>query len=266
MPPRKVAEFDYKDEREFEKEYVIPKLASLGFDPIWPNHGSHEHGKDLIIASIDPLKGYSYHGVQVKYEHIASGNSVESIINDAKQAFRMPFEHRRTGQICRITSFYVLNGGNITVDARTQFFAELRDQHGTDIGLFAGDELKALIAVDRPTLDGLDHEVHMNERRMQQLLSAPDDPRLVRTLRCAALDQFLARPTMRDLLDVASSYFEQISIANQALERFQDIQSITSILAETLDAGNSFSSKINNMRSFAGIDLLQSSAQDQYKT
>ena len=115
--------FTHKDESEFQAEYLIPKLMECGFAIIQDNHGSTEYGRDLIIAGVDMLGEYRYHGVQTKYETIGLGMKVESIISDAKQAFKMPFTNRTSGEVCHISTFYVMNGGRISPQAQEYFFS-----------------------------------------------------------------------------------------------------------------------------------------------
>ncbi|WP_339687321.1 hypothetical protein [Gimesia maris] len=141
-------EFLYGSEDEFTEKLVVPLLSRIGFSIVMNYHGANEYGKDLIIGEIDRFAHLRYYGVQVKYESSISQAKSHELINDCEEAFNVPFEHPHTGKKYHISSFYVINGGTFSDNAKTTFFRSVGTKFGENTYLLDG---KALLQLDRIT-------------------------------------------------------------------------------------------------------------------
>src|SRR3990172_6897630 len=120
----------FGDEREFVAELLIPLLGRLGFGTVVNYHGQTESGMHLIVAEIDRFAHVRYHGIQAKYVPSIGKTAVHGLIQDATEAFAAPFNHPQTGAVHRISTFYAINAGSISEEARRLYFARLQAQHG----------------------------------------------------------------------------------------------------------------------------------------
>ncbi|MBC7834934.1 MAG: hypothetical protein H7Y88_07515 [Phycisphaerales bacterium] len=201
----------YNDEATFIKNFLCPLLGRLGFSIIIPYHGAREFGRDLVVCEIDRFNHWRYHGIQAKYEPSISLNGIESLISDCKQAFVHDVCHPQTGQRLRISSFYGINGGTISDQAKEHFFASLQFERGDNIRLLGGPDLLKLdrtaglskMEEVRSDLLGVLHECSYNRRAL-----AAADPILQQIidgngngvnypafrLRFAATSSYVARP------------------------------------------------------------------------
>jgi hypothetical protein len=136
--------FHYENEADFIRRLVVPVLQRLGFDAVTNYHGMREHGKDLVFGETDRFGLHIYHGLQAKYAPSISQKEAFGLIDDARQAFTMPFQHPTSGTNERISKFYVVNGGSISDNVRDLFFNALRPHFGANVRLIDGDELVAL--------------------------------------------------------------------------------------------------------------------------
>src|SRR5438477_12444055 len=114
-------EFQYSNEDDFTQRFCVPLLQRLGFSLVVNYHGSSEFGKDLIFAEVDRFGHVRYHGLQAKYQPSISLNEVEELISDCLQAFANPFTHPQTGTVERISTFYVINGGSLGIEALAHY-------------------------------------------------------------------------------------------------------------------------------------------------
>jgi hypothetical protein len=244
MAKSKVSHFSYKDEREFEAEYIIPLLESLGYASVVRYHGTREHGKDLIVGEIGRLGHPRFLGIQVKYENISLAQ-VEGIIADAHQAFRMPFLHPVNGMQERISEFYMMNGGRISTEARDQFYAAVRPAYGANVRLYSGDNMKDIVPHDADLLVGMRHEIEVNASRMRPLLDDQKNAQLLPMLhlRHDAVSTLVKKPSMYHLLDLASNYLQSIEYVNLALGH-ANTALLPGLLKKAHDAGAALNEKI----------------------
>ena len=89
--------FHYENEADFIRRLIVPVLQRLGFDAVTNYHGTREYGKDLVFGETDRFGHHIYHGLQAKYVPSISQKEAFSLIDDAKQAFTMTFQHPRAG-------------------------------------------------------------------------------------------------------------------------------------------------------------------------
>ena len=136
--------FHYENEADFIRRLIVPVLQRLGFDAVTNYHGTREHGKDLVFGETDRFGHHIYHGLQAKYVPSISQKEAGSLIDDARQAFIMTFQHPTSGIAERISKFYVVNGGSISDNVRDLFFQALRPQFGANVRLIDGNEMVAL--------------------------------------------------------------------------------------------------------------------------
>ncbi len=138
------AEFKYKSEEEFTQSLVVPLLTRLGFSVVLNYHGTMEFGKDLIVGEFDRFAHVRYYGIQVKYESSIGLSSSHDLIRDCEQAFVNPFSHPHTGEKPMINTFYVINGGSISDQAKQNFFSHVRPKYGDNARLIDGKSLMQL--------------------------------------------------------------------------------------------------------------------------
>ena len=166
------AEFNYKNEKEFTEKLVVPLLGRIGFSVVLNYHGTMEFGKDLIVGEFDKFSHVRYCGIQVKYQPSISLSDSHDLIRDCEQAFNNSFTHPHTGEKPTINTFYVINGGSISEQAKRNFFASTRPKYGDNARLIDG---KALIQLDnsvasvslqqaKSTLTGLLLEIQLNRK------------------------------------------------------------------------------------------------------
>lgn len=114
------AEFKFASEDDFIQRFLVPLLTRLGFSVV-NYHGTREFGRDLIFAEIDRFGHVRYHGLQAKYVASIGLNDSHDLIRDCDQAFTNPFVHPQTGAEGYISSFYAVNGGDVSEQARTNY-------------------------------------------------------------------------------------------------------------------------------------------------
>ncbi len=139
------AEFSYANEDDFIQRFLIPLLNRLGFITVVNYHGVQEYGRDLIFAEIDRFGHLRYHGLQAKYQSSIGKSGSHGLVQDCLESFANPFKHPQTGASERISTFYAVNGGDISEPASTHFFNSLT-QFGGNVRLVDG---KSLVALDR---------------------------------------------------------------------------------------------------------------------
>lgn len=139
-------EFNYDSEEEFTQNLVKPLLTRLGFSVVLDYHGTMEFGKDLIIGEFDRFSHVRYYGIQVKHHPSISLEDSHDIIKDCEQAFTNPFKHPQTGEESMISTFYVINCGTISDQAKQNFFSSTRPKYGDNARLIDGN---ALVQLDR---------------------------------------------------------------------------------------------------------------------
>jgi hypothetical protein len=132
-------EFTFASEEDFVQRFLIPLLHRLGFSVVANYHRTQgELGKDLVFAEIDRC-------FQAKYVGSIGLSAVETLIQDCRQAFANPFTRPHTHTAERIQTFYAVNGGSISEDARQHFFGSVGQPLATCARVLDG---KALLALD----------------------------------------------------------------------------------------------------------------------
>ncbi len=232
IPP----EFKYANEDEFTRNFLIPLLQRLGFSLVVNYHGQLEFGKDLIFAELDRFGHIRYHGLQAKYESSISLNGIEDVIRDCKQAFSNTFTHPQTGAVERISSFYAVNAGSISQEAKQHYFNSLVASYGGNVRLLEGKDLLTLdrwVSIGRSdsakaTINGLLNEINFNgivvslwATKLQQSSDGANNSLPLVPLRTMASSAYLMQPTLREFVitnDVLQ-YSILAEICNKAFER-----------------------------------------------
>lgn len=226
----------YSNENDLVQRFLVPVLGRLGFGIVVNNHGTREAGMDLVVGEIDRFSHVRYHGIQAKFQGSVSKSDSHGLVQDAIEAFATEFCHPQTGEKHWISSFYAINAGTISDEARSLFFAQLRHRFGDNVRLLEGRDLVALdrsaaIRTEgtREYLAGLFLETRRNAATLARVV-----PRLieirngdghnvvypVERLRAVALSSWLAKPIL--LADFAPKQIEDLysfAIAfNQSLD------------------------------------------------
>ena len=225
----------YSNEDNFIQRFLIPLLKRLGFS-VFNYHGTREYGRDLIFAEMDRFGHVRYHGLQAKYKGSLGQAAMGEVIDDCEQAFIVTFDHPQTGAREYMSTFYAVNGGSISDDARERYFGFLKPRRGDNAKLIDG---KALVVLDRwasisrqqlfgETLLGLRSEIIMNRERMakftpalQNILQDPNAyPFPISRFRDEASSSYLVRPvtTERIPYDLVAQYSEQARAFNRRLD------------------------------------------------
>lgn len=278
MPIEKALNF--RNEADFTNLFLVPLLRRLGYSIVAEYHGQREFGKDLVFAEIDRFAEVAYHGLQSKYQDSISQSDSEKLIDDCRQAFRYPFRHPSTGAEHRITTFVVANAGNITDNARDNFFsAATNNEHGGNVRLFDG---KSLLALDRwatvnraeqvgETLSGLLVELRNNRSFMQHIGNRMTayvehnlSPYPIERLRVGATSHYVQKPLLATLIDTdqVNAYLLLMEAINVVIDhiagytppehKLQLAKDIQESLAKGIDLGDRLEATINSALSTLG--------------
>jgi len=231
------AQFVYKSkekELKFRDEFVMPLLVRLGFGVVLNYHGSREFGRDVIFGDIDRFGHVVYYGMQIKYETSIGLSASHELVQDAEQATHNPFTHPQTGKEEYISCFYVANAGNISEQARANFFSALLHKGVRDARLLDGNALLLLdksatfnrTSLYKERVTGLQLEAKRNLVTAIHLLNALEDEdtigrmAMIHRFRSSAVDAFLAAPipTPRLDIDLLNECWEHISMCNHLIE------------------------------------------------
>jgi len=236
MPmPDELSGFD--DEKGFVQRFLIPLLRRLGFSIVINYHGRREFGKDIIFGEIDRFSHVRYHGLQAKYTSSVGKAAAHDLTQDCDEAFAKDFTHPQTGQQHSISSFYAVNAGSISDEARDLFFATLRPKHGDNVRLIDGKDLLGLdrsavisrAESGRELLVGLLIEATYNEDVLERVIPclgsiAKGDGHNVQypplRLRVNAAAFYLQRPFLVSELpvEVIERFWSMGSVFNRALD------------------------------------------------
>jgi hypothetical protein len=231
----------HSDENDFVQRFLVPLLGRLGFGIVVNHHGQSEAGMDLIVGEIDRFAHVRYHGIQAKFENSISKSASHGLVQDATEAFAAEFTHPQTGAKHRISSFYAVNAGTVSDEARALFFALLQNKHSDNVRLLEGRDLVALdrsatvrAESTRSLLLGLFMETRRIAATANRLLSRLQDildgdgnnvvyP--VERLRLVALEAWLAGPVL---------------VSELPAKQIEDLHSLASAFNRSLDeAGGS---------------------------
>jgi len=223
----------FRREVEFIQKFVHPLLRKLGFSIIADYHGADEFGKDLVFAEIDRFGHIRYHALQVRYVPTLNIGQMADLIESCRQAFANPFLHPHTGQKEVISTFYGLNAGSITANARRHFFASVVPLFHQNARLLDG---YALIQLDQWTgaaraealharVAGLLNELELNRRLSEGMrkelercrysrLALPPADRLF----TASIGHYLAEPFILAHPNLAREYALGAARVNKLLD------------------------------------------------
>lgn len=166
-------------EFQFRDGFVMPLLIRLGFGVVLNYHGQREFGRDVVFGDLDRFGHVVYYGLQVKYVPSISLGDSHLLVQDAEQATHNAFKHPQTGREEFISCFYVANAGDISDQARENFFSTVARRGIRDARLLDGN---ALILLDRAVslnrnanvrerLTGLLQEVRRNRNVLAQTVT-----------------------------------------------------------------------------------------------
>ncbi len=215
----------FDDEADFTQRFLVPLLKRLGFEIVVNYHGTREFGIDLLFAEIDRFCHIRYHGMQVKLVPSIGKEATHDLVQDCEEAFAVEFVHPETGERRRISSFYGVNGGNISDSSRDLFFAKLQGKHGDNVrlidakGLLGLDRSVAIsrVSSERELLTGLLLETRFNGRVFANVF--PQFQNIA-----AGDGSNVSYPPLRLRMNALSTYLQQPFATNDmpidALERF----------------------------------------------
>lgn len=222
----------FTNEEGFIQGFLIPLLYRLGFTIVVNYHGRREFGKDLIFGEIDRFSHVRYYGLQAKFVPSISKEVIHDLIHDCEEAFAKDFTHPQTGQQHKISSFYALNAGSFSDEARELFFARLLPIHADNVRLIDGKDLLALdrsVAINRiesgrDLLVGILIEVRYNEGILQQIIPVLDGITKRAEHSAKATQEPVQYPALRLRVNAAASYllkpFLVSDLPIEIIERF----------------------------------------------
>jgi hypothetical protein len=223
-------------EFQFRDSFVMPLLLRLGFGVVVNYHGNREFGRDVIFGDIDRFGHVVYYGMQIKYESSISLSDSHELIQDAEQATHNPFRHPQTGREEYISSFYVANAGDISDQARENFFNTLTRRNIRDARLLDGP---ALLLLDRwaslsrgnlirERINGLLMETRINRRVFSTLPAMMREnieqggPVPLQRARLNATASFLAAPVFSERINfqTVEGYYETSRLVNAMADEY----------------------------------------------
>ena len=226
--------FSFSSEKSFIDDFVVPLLNRLGYSLVLHYHGTSEFGKDLIIGEFDRFSHVRYHGIQVKYKPSISLCDADDLIRDCHQAFKNPFRHPQTGQDHRISSFYVINGGTISDQSKTHFFASVHSDYGDNARLLDGksliqlDRAATVIGVEpvRSVLSGILLELNYNAQTIAKVCSTlkqmieAEGAYPMQRLSSEAVSSYLQRPhaTLIQHFSLLQQYWQCVTMFNRIVD------------------------------------------------
>jgi hypothetical protein len=172
--------------------------------------------------------------MQIKHESSISLSDSHELIQDAEQATHNPFRHPQTGREEYISSFYVANAGDISDQARENFFNTLTRRSIRDARLLDGPALLLLDrwaslsrgSLIRERINGLLMEIRINRKVLSTL------PVMMRE----NLEQRGPVPHQRARLNATASFLEapvfseRINI--QTLEAYYETSRLVNAMAD----------------------------------
>jgi len=110
---------DTRDEADFSLTVIIPLLRKLGFSNVQYNGGNQEFGKDILFSRKTEFDDLEFWGAQVKYGDIsgAANSSMDKILSQVDDAFKLPFYYMYTRKKQRISKLLIAISGKFTGNA-----------------------------------------------------------------------------------------------------------------------------------------------------
>jgi hypothetical protein len=146
-------------EFQFRDIFIMPLLSRLGFSIVVNYHGQREFGRDVIFGEIDRFGHVVYHAMQIKYEPSIALTDSHALVQDAEQATHNHFAHPGTGAKEYTSTFYVVNAGSFSDQARENFFSTTARRGIRDAKLIDGT---ALVLLDKTAT--LNRNAYLRER------------------------------------------------------------------------------------------------------
>ncbi len=138
---------DPTNEADFTVRVVLPILRKLGFANIKYNHGKREYGKDIVFARMTEFQELEHWAGQVKFGDVdgGAGSEVDKLINQADDAFKMPFYDIYTRQQQRISKLVIIASGKFTENAIEKICGKI-ESHSlrNNIIFLDGDKIETL--------------------------------------------------------------------------------------------------------------------------
>ncbi len=135
------------NEAEFTIRVVLPILRKLGFANIKYNHGKREYGKDIVFARMTEFQELKHWASQVKFGDVdgGAGSEIDKLINQADDAFKMPFFDIYTRQQQRISKLVIIASGKFTENAIEKICGKI-ESHSlrNNLVFLDGDKIETL--------------------------------------------------------------------------------------------------------------------------
>jgi hypothetical protein len=130
------------DEETLTQKIVMPLFKKLGYEQVQYNHGSGEHGKDVVFHETNPVGVKKWGAAQVKSGKVRGGGTtqgnVAEIKNQIQEAFDNPYQDNLSGEEFRISEFYVITSKGITNTAQQSINNSFTDK---DVYFMTGENL-----------------------------------------------------------------------------------------------------------------------------
>lgn len=204
----------FQNEASFRAGFVRPLLNRLGFYLVTEYHGQREFGKDFVFGELHRFGGMRYYAAQVKHERrLRLGAAIGDLIAQVEQAFTTPFTLPDAPQPTYISAVYIFNSGRITTEAKDDLLNRLgRSSYGANVFFLDGERLTDLdrwsgYRTDqdaRALLGGLRTELAVNMHiweTTRRFFSQQDAPIEARSASTFAMDTYLTRPFMADVIE-----------------------------------------------------------------
>jgi hypothetical protein len=141
---------DAADEKEFTLTLVLPLLRRLGFCNVRYNHGRREYGKDVVFARRTEFDDLEHWAAQIKVGDIHGGvnATIDGILGQIDDAFKMPFYDIYTRQRQRISKLAIITSGHFTENA-TEKICDKIESHAIRNNLVFLDRAKLDTFIER---------------------------------------------------------------------------------------------------------------------
>jgi hypothetical protein len=134
------------DEVKFTKDIVIPLLHCLAMEHIYYTHSGDEYGRDVVWSYKGPFGQDRFCAAQIKAIQVsgAAGSSIDKIISQIDDAFRMPLE-LPDGKYF-VSEFYVITSKRYTRNAISKILEKIDSRvERNNIHFIDGQRVKELV-------------------------------------------------------------------------------------------------------------------------